>query len=192
MDSKGVSRFLRIFSLSFVVVSIIELISVVVFHVTELNIGKEIFVQDLLFGSGLFPLSGTIMWILLILLISCFLLFGIVLRKVAKIDENRIRVLSRQLIVIGVFILIACYVKLEYIMLLSKTEILVNAKLINFEAALYNPSITPFYAAIIWISFTGIALGYLVFGLIITGGGIQWSVELQKKFKKMSKNNSLN
>lgn len=89
MDSKGVSRFLRIFSLSFIVVSIIELISVVVFHATELNIGKEIFVQDLLFGSGLFPLSGTIIWILLILLISCFLLFGIVLRKVAKIDETK-------------------------------------------------------------------------------------------------------
>ena len=191
MISKGVSKYLRFFSLSFIVVSIIELITVVVFHATELNVGKKMIVQEVLFTSGLFPLSGTIKWILLILLMCCFLLFGIVLHKVAKIDENKIRVLSRQLIVMGVFILIACYVELEYIMLLSNTEILVNAELITFETALYNPSITPFFAAIMWISFTGVVCGYLVFGLIITSGGIQWSLEIEKNFKKVSNNATL-
>ena len=153
---------------------------IIIISMTELNIGKTIYLIDFLFASGLFPLSGVITWCFLIIITCCFLILGLVFRIVI-LKEINYKILSKYLIVLGLFVLVGSFVKLEYIVLLSNKEVIVNAEAVTFEAILYNPVITPFYAAVLWISFSGVACGYLICGLIITAGGIQWSSEIVRE-----------
>jgi len=183
-----VNAYLKFFSSCFIIVSIIELFMIIIFSMTELNIGKTMSLIDFLFASGLFPLSGIILYCFLIIITCCLLILGIVFRKVISKEINY-KILSKYLIVLGLFVLISSFVKLEYIVLLSNKEVIVNAEAVIFEAILYNPVITPFYAAVLWISFSGIACGYLICGLIITAGGIQWSSEIARE--KVSESNNL-
>jgi len=188
MDSNGVSKFLKYFGVAFIIVSVMELIVILILSATEISIGQKILIQDLIYFSGLFPLSKIIAWIVFIFSTCCFLLLGIVILGIAKIDEPKIKILSKQLIVIGVFILIGCFFKLEYIRVLANTEINIGFGLVTFEAILYNSSMTPLYAAILWIFFSSVACGYLVIGLVIAAGGIQWSLEIDKPKKEKNDN----
>ncbi len=188
LKHKGVSNLLKGFSFVFITLSIVEIIDFILLGSLELSFnGQAMSFQDFIFSSGIFPLNAVLIWVLLFLTTCCFLLLGFVLFKVAIKKSYEIKTLSKYLVVIGFFIMVASFLKLEYVIMINKTEIVMNNNAITFQSAISNPEITPFILAILWNFFIFVACTYVILGLIITVAGINWEIEIEKQEKSSDK-----
>ncbi|MGV9173037.1 MAG: hypothetical protein ACOC35_10770 [Promethearchaeia archaeon] len=181
MDRKGVLKGLKVFGLSFIIVSIVQFIGSIILMTIPMTIAGERTNLIELFGdTEIIGFSSFLLWIFIHLMIAYFLILGImflVLRKKEELEKIR---LAKYLVVAGIFILIACFVQLKYILMLTRTEVSITGSP-NFQDMIYDPDIVPFLADAIWISYTGVICGYLQFGLIITAGGLKWILEIEKQ-----------
>ncbi|MGV9199079.1 MAG: hypothetical protein ACOC4M_09585 [Promethearchaeia archaeon] len=181
IDRKGVLKGLKVFGLSFIIVSIVQFIGSIILMTIPMTIAGERTNLIELFGdTEIIGFSSFLLWIFIHLMIAYFLILGImflVLRKKEELEKIR---LAKYLVVAGIFILIACFVQLKYILMLTRTEVSITGSP-NFQDMIYDPDIVPFLADAIWISYTGVICGYLQFGLIITAGGLKWILEIEKQ-----------
>jgi hypothetical protein len=79
--------------------------------------------------------------------------------------------------------LLAAFVKMDFLVLLGKTNITSTFTTIRFQSALYSPIITSFVGTLFWIFFLSVNAFYLLLGLCITAVGIKWSL-LQEEAEK--------
>jgi len=88
---------------------------------------------------------------------------------------------SKYLLMIGVFIFVFSYIKLEYIVLMGDSSISILTYIVRFEVALLTPSISPFYIAVIWNFFVIVICTYLTLAMILSGWALVDIIEKTKK-----------
>jgi len=91
--------------------------------------------------------------------------------------------LAKFIVIIGMVILLGAFIKMNYLVLLGKTEITTTFTIIKFQTALYDRVITSIIPAIIWVSFMTVNTCFLIIGLMITAVGIKYTL-LQEQAKK--------
>lgn len=191
MERSAVKKGTLFIGLSFTIVSIIELIFMIIIGLTPATInGEAVPLSSLIFGGVIIPIEGAFLWIFLMVIMTFFAILGLVMSKIVtskKIDDNTI---GKYLSIIGMLILILSFVKLEYIILMQKTGVNYDTVrtcfpsettcLDTFQSLLYNPTITPFGAAALWIVFTAVVCGTLISGLVVAASGLKWVLEIEK------------
>ncbi|MFX0140439.1 MAG: hypothetical protein ACFFDN_42765 [Candidatus Hodarchaeota archaeon] len=179
---EGYRKVLIIFGFLFIAVSAIQLFTIYLLMTTTINLyGKKMLFQDFIFNSTFVPLSGSLLFIFIIITVIFFLIVGILLLKISskKIIDNTLR--AKSMLMLGVLILIFSFVKLGYITFLNRTEINIGSEFRTFQHIIYSSNFGPFYIVIIWLFFIGVVCFYLMSGLVFGGLGLHWTLELQKQ-----------
>ncbi|TFG06941.1 MAG: hypothetical protein EU539_06335 [Promethearchaeota archaeon] len=95
--------------------------------------------------------------------------------------------LAKYILLIGVLIIIFSYVKLSYITYMDRTMVNIgNGDQITFKYFVFkfNAEIFgPYDLWVAWTFFTAVVSLYLLIGLITSGGGLAWLLELTKETK---------
>lgn len=186
MDRKGVKKGLFIFGVIFIIVSLGQfIVSLLLLNIPLELKGENTSLLNLLFNTDIIDLSGLFLWIFIHGIIGEFLVLGILFFILQKKDQLENMRLAKYLVVMGVFLLIGCFIQLKYIIMLARTEIPFSG-IDDFQSMLYTPDIAPFLAAALWISYIGVICGYLQFGLFITASGIKWVLEIEKEEEKQA------
>jgi len=182
MDQKNVLKYLKLFSLGFIITSLIEFIDVILLStVIRMNIyGYNLTLFEVFFNTGLLPIESSFLLIFLMITPLIFIALGLVIFKRAKRDIFEMKILSKFILVIGLFLLLGSFIKMVYTVFLGNSELDLNGSL-KFEQALYNPLITPFIGAVMWIYLYSITAGYLISGLIFGGVGLKWILTIEKE-----------
>lgn len=182
MERKVVFKWLRLVGLGFTLVSVIEIIDLLLLSSTiEINLeSQQLNLFELFFFSGMMPIHGIFLFIFLLIVPFCFTTLSLAIFKIAKDEMLDNRTLSKFIFIIGMVLLLGNFVKLEYIILLSKTELNVSLP-ISFQLVLYDPTTTPFIGAVLWIFPIGVVCGFLISGLIFGGVGLKWILLLENE-----------
>lgn len=177
MEYKKVLKFLEIISLVFIVISILEIAYIILFNFTEFNFGgNPILLIEFIYSGSIIPLAGTILWIFLNVSMVCFLLVGLFLYKISKSNKIKSRALAQYMVVIGMVILIAGLIKLNYLVLLGKVKLTPTSGTIKFQKALYDLYITPLMPGIFWVFFISADCCFMIGALFITAIGIKYTL----------------
>jgi len=178
-----VLRYFKLWNLGFCLVSGFEFIAFVILNFyISVNVNSQNFtIFSLLFTSGLSPVHMPLLWIILLASICILLIFVILLLYIGRNEKIQNLVYARILLTAGFFLLIANFIKLEAIYLLSKSIIDPSGIALNFELTLYNPANTPFLGATLWIYFTASSCVYLISGLVFAAIGLKWMLLLENK-----------
>lgn len=181
MDEKGIKRGLKIFGTVFIILSIIELVSVVILWNATLNLeGRKILFQDLILTSNIMPSFAKYIFFFLVVSILFFLIIGVLHWKISSKINFDDKTKAKQLLFLGVLILIFSFIKIGYITFLGRIRLnLKNPR--TLLSAFYNINISPFYVNVIWIFFITVVCCYLIIGLFEGGGGLKWTLIIQEK-----------
>ena len=182
MERKTVFKWLRLFGLGFTLISVVEIIDLLLLgSIIEINLeSQQINLFELFFFSGMVPIHGIFLFLFLLIVPFGFTALSLAIFKIAKDEMLDNRTLSKFIFIIGMVLLLGTFVKLEYIILLGKTELNVPLP-ISFQLALYDPTTTPFIGAVLWIFPIGVACGFLISGLIFGGVGLKWILLLENE-----------
>ncbi len=183
MKRKLVLKYLKLFNVGFCLVSGFEFIGFMILSFfIPINLNSQVYtILSLIFTSGLSPIHMSILWILLFSSICFLLILAIILIVIANNEKIENKTIAKMLLSSGMFIIIGNFLKLEAIYVLAKTTIDPLGIPIIFELALYNPSVTPFLGAVLWIYFTASVCVYLTSGLIFAAIGLKWMLLLENK-----------
>jgi hypothetical protein len=189
MNREGVLKWLRIFSIGFIILFILEILDLFFFGTMQITIeNKQKFVASLLFSSEFTDLSSSILYVLLMIISFLFLILSaFLLRFAMKGNIENIR-LSKMVLMVGLIFLVADFIKLFYIYMLDNSIVSIPPSIsTKFIEIIYNFSITPLFIAIMWLYVSIVATIMIVSGLIFGGVGLQWFLKLQKGFGKVKK-----
>ena len=150
------------------------------FNDLELN---PIPLSDFIYGSSYISLTGSILWIFLVISMICFLVLGFYIFKTAKFSKIESKSLAKLMVVIGMVVLIGAFVKMNFLVLMGKTKISALSGSISFQSALYDFDITPITAGIFWIYFISVNCALMIAGLVLTAIGIKWSLLIENPEK---------
>jgi hypothetical protein len=191
MEKKPVLFVIKCSGIGILVLSLIEIFNLLILSITELNLGgTPLTILRLILESGNFSFSRALIWIILGIVSSCFLLYGLLLFFFARKEAINNATLAKYLLVFGMIFLINSFIKLEYIVLLGKTEIPVGTELYSFQQVLYTSSITPPTTGLMWYFFTVVACCYLLCGLVYAGSGLSWIIKIENEEAKSKGDNS--
>ncbi|MFX0059881.1 MAG: hypothetical protein ACFE85_18860 [Candidatus Hodarchaeota archaeon] len=182
MNQKFILKYLKLFSIGFIVVSFIEFIDIILLSIVikmEIN-GDNLPLIEIFFNTGLLPIHGSFLWVFLIIIPCVFVAFGFILFRSARKDRHDINTLSKFILVIGLFLLLGSFIKISYMILLANTKLNLGSS-IEFQQALYNPLITSFGGGAMWIFLYAVGFSYLISGLIFGGVGLKWILILEKE-----------
>lgn len=184
MKHDKILRFLQIVGLIFIIVSLVEIVFFIVLHFTPFTLnGDSILLSEFIYSAEIVDLSGTFLWIFLITAMVCYLILGIFMYKIIISKTIESWSLAKYMVIIGMVILLGGLVKMNFLVLLGKTEITTISDSIRFQTALYNATVTPIMPAIIWMVYISINCYILIIGLCVTGFGIKWTL-LQEEAEK--------
>jgi hypothetical protein len=110
----------------------------------------------------------------------CFLVLGFYIFRTAKSSKMGSKSLAKLMIVIGMVVLIGALVKMNFLVLLGKTDISTFYGSIPFQTALYDFDITPIIPGVFWIYFISVNCALMIAGLVISAIGIKWSLLIEK------------
>lgn len=181
MERKVVLKWLSIFSISFFILSIVELIDLIIFStVITMNLDAQQFtIFSVIFQSGFMSIHAPLLWIILLCVICAFIALAFSIYRVAKKQIIEDFNLAKFLLLIGLFLVIGGFIKMSFVVLLGKNIINTGLTTITFQNALYSPTITPVIGAIMWVYFIVVVCSFLVSGLIFGGVGLQWMLLIQ-------------
>ncbi|MFX1572262.1 MAG: hypothetical protein ACFFB0_05900 [Promethearchaeota archaeon] len=182
MDYEKVNKFLKIFGLVSIFLSILEIIFIVTLHFTKFIIDNNpIFLAEFIYSAKIIPLSGTLLWIFVNISIITYLIFEFIIFKIGQEKKIETIPLAKLMVVLGMIILLGGFVKMDYLVLLGKTKITTLTEPIRFQTALYDFDITPFMPAVFWIYFISFNCYILISGLVVTGLGVKWILLLEEE-----------
>ncbi len=177
MEHRKIQKFIEIIGSIIIILTLIEISYIILLNFTEFNFsGDSMFLYEFVYSASILPLSGTILWILVNFSIVSFLIIGIFLVKIANNNNIESRPLAKYMVVIGMVILMAALVKMNFLVLFGKVNLTTISCSIAFQTALYDLYITPIIAAVFWVFFISFNCYFLISGLFITGFGIKWSI----------------
>ncbi len=187
MKHDKILKFIQIVGLIFIIVSLVEIVFFIILHFTIFTLTSDsLLLSEIMFSAEMFPISGTILWIFLIITTICYLILGIFMFKIIQTKTFESRALAKYMIIIGMTILLGGFVKMNFLVLLGKTKITTISDSIRFQTALYNTSITPLLSGILWIVFISFNCYILMAGLCVTGIAIKWTL-LQEEESEIKK-----
>ncbi len=177
MKYEKVLKFLKIIGSIFMLISFVEIVFIILLNFVYFTIdGDSYLLAEFVYSSSIFPFSGTILWLFLISSMVCYAIIGFFMLRVGSKTSIESIPLAKFLVVIGMVVLLAGFVKMNYFVLLGKTRITSTITTITFQNALYNMNITPIMPAIIWVCFMSINIALLISGLVITAIGIKYTL----------------
>jgi hypothetical protein len=184
MEYLAVKKWVQTFGFLIIILSIIELINTFLFLNTQVSInGDKIIIQKLIFSSKRLPITSSYIFIFLICTICIFLIMGFLLIRIITKKTLEHSLIAKYLLMLGVLIIIFAFIKMGYIAYLEKAQVDIGDQSISFKYFIwkYNTSIIgPFDLLINWTFYTAVVCCYLVIGLIMSGGGLNWMLELTK------------
>jgi len=182
MEYKAVVKAIEIISAYLIILSIMELVFIISLLFTEVNVFPEILpLQEVIFSSDFIDISGSILWIFLIICMVFFLILGIHMLRFALNNKIESKSLAKYLVLLGMVILLGAFVKMDYLVLLGKTKIDTVLGSIPFQTALYDSTITPLIAAVFWVFFISVIICFLITGLIVATAGIKWTLLIERE-----------
>ncbi|MFW9940834.1 MAG: hypothetical protein ACFFFT_07325 [Candidatus Thorarchaeota archaeon] len=178
MEHKKVAKFLAIIGYLFMILSFFEIEFFILLNFTEFNDIKTnpILLSEFIYGSEYSSLDGTLLFLFVFVSMICFLILGFFILRTSKSEKIKDKSLAKLMVVIGMVIILGAFVKMNYIVLLGKTEITTIHGDIRFQSALYDFDITPILPAIMWLYFISVTLSFMISGLITTTLGIKWTL----------------
>jgi hypothetical protein len=189
MDREGVLKWLKIFSIGFIILYLLEILDLFFFGTMQITVESEQkFVANLIFSSEFTDLSSSILYIFLIILSFVYLTFSVFLLRLAlKQNVENIR-LSKMVLMVGLIFLAANFIKLFYLYMIDNSIVSIPPSIHSkFIEIIYNFSITPLFIAIMWLYISIVASTMIISGLIFGGVGLQWFLKLNTEFRKAKK-----
>ncbi|MFX1357957.1 MAG: hypothetical protein ACFFA8_11835 [Promethearchaeota archaeon] len=182
MNQKLILKYLKLFGLGFIIVSLIEFIDIILLStVIRMNMdGDNLSLIQVLFNTGLITIDGAFLWIVLMIIPFIFIALGFILISLAKKENLNRSILSKDILLIGLFLLVGSFIKMVYIILLANIKLNLGIT-VELQQVMYNPLITPFIGAVMWIYIYGTTSGYLISGLIFGGVGLKWILIIEKE-----------
>ena len=181
MERKIILKWLSIFSVSFFILSIVELLDLIIFStVISMDLdGQQYNIINVIFQSGFMSIHAPLLWIFVLCVICAFIALILSIYRVAKKQIIENYNLAKFMLLIGLFFIIGGFIKMSFIVLLGRNIINTGLTAITFQNALYSPTITPVIGAIMWVYFIVVVCSFLVSGLIFGGIGLQWMLLIQ-------------
>ncbi|MFX0003860.1 MAG: hypothetical protein ACFE9C_03210 [Candidatus Hodarchaeota archaeon] len=184
MKYEKVLKFLEIIGSIFIIISLMEIVYLLLLNFTPFILdGNTILLSEFVYSSTIWPFSGTLLWLFVIISVVSYSILGIFVFKVSSKKDIESRPLAKLNIIIGMVSLLGAIVKMDFLVLLGKTNIATTFTTISFQWALFSTSITGLMPAIFWIFFISVNCFFLLAGLCITAVGIKWSI-LQEEAPK--------
>ena len=179
MERKLVLKWLSIFSVSFFILSIVELLDLIIFStVITMDLDGQLTIFYVIFLSGYMSIHAPLLWIFLLCVICAFIALALSIYKVAKKQIIENYNLAKFMLLIGLFFVIGGFIKMSFIVLLGNN--IINTGLNpTFQEALYTPTITSVIGAIMWVYFIVVVCSFLILGMIFGGFGLQWMLLIQ-------------
>ncbi len=183
MERKVILKWLSIFSISFFILSIVELLDLIIFStVISMDLdGQQFTIFNIIFQSGFMSIHAPLLWIFLLCVICAFIALALSIYRVAKKQIIENFNLAKFMLLIGLFLVIGGFIKMSFIVLLGNNIINTGPTPITFQEALYTPTITPVIGAIMWVYFIVVVCSLLISGLIFGGVGLQWMLLIQNE-----------
>jgi len=181
MERKVILKWLSIFSVSFLILSIVELLDLIIFStVISMDLdGQQFTIFNVIFQSGFMSIHAPLLWIILLCVICAFGALALSIYRVAKKQIIENYNFAKFLLLIGLFLIIGGFIKMSFIVLLGNNIINTGLTTITFQEAIYTPTITSVIGAIMWVYFIVVVCSFLVSGLIFGGVGLQWMLLIQ-------------
>lgn len=185
MKYEKVLRFLEIIGSIFIIVSLTEIAYLILLNFTPFILdGNSVLLSEFVYSLSIFPFSGTLLWVFVNISVVCFIIFGVFIFKLSSSKNIESIPLAKYIVVIGMVIVLGGFVKMDFLVLLGKTNITTIFTNISFQSALFDPSITAIIPAIFWIYFLSVNTAYLLIGLTVTAVGIKWTLLQEKTEEK--------
>ena len=188
MEREVVLKWLKIFSVSFFILSIVELLDLILFSFlinltldsVQYNIFSVIFQLRVNYTSVM-TAHAMLLWIVLLCVICSFIVLSLSIFNVAKKNTIKNYILAKFILLIGLFLIIGGFIKTNFIVLLGNGYISTGIFNITFQDALFSLSIPPIFGGLMWIYFTVVTSCFLVSGLIFGGIGLKWILLIQEE-----------
>lgn len=185
MKYEKVLKFLEIIGSLYIIISFTEIAYMILLNFTPFILdGNTILLSEFVYASTIWPFSGTLLWLFVNISLICFLILGVFIFRLSSKNNVESNPLAKLLVVIGMINVLAGLVKMNFLVLLGKTNITTTFTTISFQSALYDPSTTGLLPAIFWIYFISVNCFYLITGLMITAVGIKYTLVLEEAQKK--------
>jgi hypothetical protein len=182
MKQELVLKYLKISSIGFIIVSLLEFIDIILLS-TAIRMyisGSYLTLIDILFTTGVLPIESTFLWVFLMIFPCIFIGLGFILFRIAQKEKFKSNLLSKFILLIGLLFILGSFIKIVYMIFLGNTKLNLSGS-IEFQQALYNPLITPFIGAVMWIYLYSTVLVYLTCGLIFGGVGLKWILLIEEE-----------
>ena len=191
MERKVVIKWVKIFSISFLILSLIGLVDFILLS-TIINVtldSQPFTILTIIFQSGFITIHASLLWIVLLSIFCGFIALSCSIFKVASKNTVEDKILAKFLLLIGLFLIIGGFITMSFIVLLGKSPINTGITNILFQEALISPSITSIIGVIMWWYFLFVDACFLISGLIFGGVGLKWLLLIEEK-EESSKNQS--
>jgi hypothetical protein len=181
MERKIILKWLSIFSVSFFILSVVELFDLIIFStVISMDLdGLQFTIFRVIFQEGFMSIHAPLLWIILLCVICAFIALALSIYKVAKKQIIEDYNLAKFMLLIGLFLVIGGFIKMSFIVILGNNTISTGLTTITFQNALYTPTITSVIGAIMWVYFIVVVCSFLISGMIFGGIGLQWMLLIQ-------------
>jgi len=183
MERKVVLKWLKIFSASFFILSIVELLDLILFStLIDLTLDSAQYnIFSVIFQSGFMTAHAMLLWIILLCVICSFIVLSLSIFKVAKKDTIDNYTLAKFLLLIGLFLIIGGFIKTNFIVSLGNNNlntIIPPTLPPTLQNTIYAQSL---FGSIMWGYFTVVVSCFLTSGLIFGGIGLKWMLLIQEE-----------
>jgi hypothetical protein len=176
MERKVVIKWLKIFSISFLILSLGGLIDFILFS-TIINVtldSEQYTILAIIFQSGFMSFHAALLWIILLCIFSSYIVLSYSIFTVAKKNTLDDKILAKFLLLIGLFQIIGGFITLSFLVLLGNSTIDSGLTTIIFRES-------SVIGGIMWTYFIFVVYCFLVSGLIFGGIGLKWTLLIQEE-----------
>ncbi len=176
MERKVIIKWLKIFSISFLILSFGGLIDFILFSTIN-NVtldGDQYTILEIIFQSGFMTFHAALLWIILLCIFSGYCVLSYSILTVAKKNTLDDKILAKFLLLIGLFLIIGGFITLSFLVLLGNSTIDSGITTVIF----HNSSVI---GGIMWSYFIFVVYCFLVSGLIFGGIGLKWTLLIQEE-----------
>ena len=188
MERKVVLKWLRIFSIIFFLLSVVELLDLILFS-TLINLtldSSQYSIINIIFESGLMTPHAILLWIFLLCVICGFIVLSYSLFNVAKKNKIENRSLAKFLLLIGLFLIIGGFINTSIITLLGNSIINTTTPVLpdTLQNVIHYQSLL---GSVMWYYFSIVVSCFFISGLIFGGIGLKWMLLIQEEEKTDAK-----
>ena len=183
MERKVVIKWLKIFSISFLILSLVGLVDLILFGtvITVSLDSQQYNILTIIFQSGFMSFHAGLIWIVLFSVFCGFIVLSYSIFNVANKNTLEDKILAKFLLLIGLFLIIGGFITMNFIVLLSNGTVDTGTTTDTFQNILLSPSITPVIGAIMWMYFIVPIYSFLISGLIFGGICLKWTLLIQEE-----------